>query len=160
MDSLVLLEADAGSGNPEDASKLEAYFASWPVPSKDVAEAKKYLGDSPIAWAWVAAMERRPDGLWPRFDADIMKSSIRSVMNPRWDAWLSVQARTLVVYADNGMFSQEQKTAFLAHRPETLRADLNNASHDAHLDQPGQWIDVLRRFLHADTADPLVSSVV
>lgn len=160
VDSLVLLESDAGSGNSEEASALGAYFASWPVPFEDEEAAKKYLGESAIGSAWVAAMERRNDGLWPRFDADIMESSIRRVMIPRWDEWLSVQARTLVIYADNEMFSEEQKTAFLAHRPETLRADLNNASHDAHLDQPGQWIDVLRRFLLADTADPLVSSVV
>lgn len=160
VDSLVLLEADAGSGSSEDASQLEAYFASWPVPFVDSAEAKKHLGDSPIATAWVAALEQRPDGLWPRFDADIMESCIRYVLVPRWDQWMSVHARTLVIYADNGMFSEQQKSEFVGFRPGTLRADLSNASHDAHLDQFDQWIDVLRGFLLAGSADPLDLSAV
>lgn len=148
IDSLVLLESDAGSGTLDDAVGLGEFFASWPVHFTDDAEALAFLGDSPIAAAWVKSLERRNDGLWPRFDADIMESCIRHVMRPRWDEWVSVRARTLVVYADGGMFTEAHKQEFVSRRPGTLRADLANASHDAHLDQLEGWIRILTRFLN------------
>lgn len=150
--SLVVLEGDAGSGTSDDAAALGRYFASWPVPFADAAAAREFLGDSPIAAAWLAAFELREDGLWPRFDADIMEASIRFVNEPRWDAWAEVQARTLVIYANKGMFSEDQKSAFVGHRPGTSRIDLANASHDAHLDQFGPWIDALRGHLSESLA--------
>lgn len=58
-----------------------------------------------------------------------------------------MKARTLVIYADNGMFTAEQKNAFLSYRPGTLRMDLEQASHDAHLDQFRQWMTTLKVFL-------------
>ncbi|MEO8221836.1 MAG: alpha/beta fold hydrolase [Specibacter sp.] len=123
MESVVLLEADVG--------------------------ALAFLGGSPIAAAWVKSLELRDGGLWPRFDADIMESCIRHVMKPRWDEWFSVQARTLVVYADGGMFTEAQKAAFVSRWPGTLRVDLANGSHDAYLDQFEAWVDALRGFLSA-----------
>lgn len=151
--SLVMLEGHAGSGSTEDASALGRYFASWPVPFADEAAAREFLGELPIAGAWVAAMECRDDGLWPRFDADIMENCIRNVMEPRWDEWAAVQARTLVVYGDKGMFSEDQKAAFVGRRPGTSRIDLAGASHDAHLDQFGPWIEALRGHLAESLAD-------
>ena len=68
-------------------------------------------------------------------------------MEPRWEDWSAVEARTLVMYANNGMFTDEQKNAFVSHRPGTLRVDLERASHDAHLDEFEQWITALKAFL-------------
>ncbi|MDJ0314751.1 alpha/beta hydrolase [Arthrobacter sp. H35-D1] len=147
VQSLVLLEGDAGSGASEDAVQLGTFFASWPVPFADDAAAREFLGNSSLSNAWANALERRSDGLWPRFDADIMMDCLRAVMEPRWDEWSAVEARTLVMYADNGMFTDEQKNAFLSHRPGTLRVDLEQASHDAHLDEFEQWITALKAFL-------------
>lgn len=156
IDSLVLLESDAGSGTPDHTVGLGKFFASWPVPFKGDAEALAFLGDSPIATAWVKSLERRNDGLWPRFDADIMESCIDHVMQPRWDEWVSVRARTLVVYAAGGMFTGALKQEFVSRRPGTQRADLGNASHDAHLDQLEGWIRVLTSFLNSAQKVPLV----
>lgn len=145
--SLVLLESDAGSGSPDDAAGLGEFFAGWPLPFADRAAARAFLGESAIAGAWVESLELRDGGLWPRFDADIMEACIRHVMTPRRDEWASVKARTLVVYADGGMFDETQKSGFVAARPGTLRIDIADAGHDAHLEQPGQWISALQDFL-------------
>ncbi|MHA7269096.1 alpha/beta fold hydrolase [Arthrobacter sp. HLT1-20] len=149
VSSLVLLEADAGSGSPAEAVALGEFFAAWPVPFADAAAAAAFLGDSPLAAAWVKSLEPRDGGLWPRFDADIMEACIRHVMRPRWDEWVSVQPRTLVVYADGGMFTEVQKREFVTRRPGTIRIDLSNASHDAHLDQFEAWIQALEGFLES-----------
>ncbi|WP_083508702.1 alpha/beta fold hydrolase [Arthrobacter alpinus] len=156
IDSLVLLESDAGSGSLEDAAKLGAFFASWPVPFADAAAALAFLGDSPVASAWVKSMQMRDNGLWPRFDSDVMERCIRHVMQPRWDDWISVQSRALVVYADGGMFTEAQKQEFVSRRPGTIRVDLQNASHDAHLDQFEAWMDALRGFLNVTQKVPPV----
>ncbi len=151
--SLVMLEADAGSGSSEDAAALGRYFAGWPVPFADEAAARDFLGESPIAGAWVSALERRDGGLWPRFDADVMEACIRNVMEPRWDEWDAVLTPTLLVYAEKGVFSAAQKLAFVGHRPGTSRIDLADASHDAHLDQFGPWVDALRGHLSESLVD-------
>lgn len=147
VESLVLLEADAGSGSQADAVGLGKFFAGWPLPFADRVAARSFLGESAIAGAWVESLECRDGGLWPRFDADIMEACISHVVEPRWAEWTSVRARTLVMYADNGMFTEAQKCEFVAARPGTLRIDIADAGHDAHLEQPGQWISILQDFL-------------
>lgn len=147
IESLVLLEGDAGTGSLDDAVGLGQFFASWPLPFADLVAARAFLGASAIAGAWIESLERRDDGLWPRFDADIMEACISHVMEPRWDEWISVRATTVVVYADNGMFTEAQKSEFIRRRPGTLRIDIADAGHDAHLEQPGQWISALQDFL-------------
>ncbi|WP_104091581.1 alpha/beta fold hydrolase [Arthrobacter sp. GMC3] len=145
--SLVLLESDAGSGSERDAIKIGEYFASWPVPFPTRESAQRFLGDSPIAKAWTGALEQRHEGLCPRFDGDIMVACIRHVMEPRWEEWASVQVPALVIYAENGMFSDGQKELFVGHRPGTQRIDIPNSGHDAHLEQSEAWIGALSEFL-------------
>lgn len=147
VESLVLLEADAGSGSEDDVVGLGKFFSGWPLPFADRAAARAFLGESAIAGAWIVSLERRDGGLWPRFDADVMEACISHVVEPHWDEWTSVGATTLVVYADNGMFTEAQKSEFIRRRPGTLRIDLADAGHDAHLEQAEQWISVLQDFL-------------
>jgi pimeloyl-ACP methyl ester carboxylesterase len=68
---LVLVEGGVGSGADYQA-RLGDWFASWPVPFPDVDSAATFLGRTPVAWSWARDMEQRSDGLWPRFDADVM----------------------------------------------------------------------------------------
>jgi pimeloyl-ACP methyl ester carboxylesterase len=144
---LVLLEGNEGSGSTEDNSAVGAYFHSWhtPFPTRDAARSE--LGDGPLAQAWVADLEERIDGFYPRFDPDVMVQVINNVSVPRWHEWEKVSAPTLVVYADGGMFTEEQKARFVEMRLSVARVDLTGASHDAHLDAPDQWIDVLTEFI-------------
>jgi hypothetical protein len=60
---------------------------------------------------------------------------------------ISVSTPTLVVYADGGMFTEEQKARFVDRRAGVFRVDLVGASHDAHLDAFDQWIDALSGFI-------------
>lgn len=144
---LVLLEVDEGSGSPEDRDALGAWFDAWEVPFATREQAAEALGGGALARAWAADLELAPDGLRPRFDADVMVDVIALVAVPRWREWASVVAPTLVVYADGGMFSEEQKRAFVAHNEHARRVDLVGASHDAHLDAHDAWIAAVTSFL-------------
>jgi pimeloyl-ACP methyl ester carboxylesterase len=141
---LVLLEGNQGGGTADDHRALGDFFRSWAVPFADRAEAAAALGDGPLERAWVEDLEERADGLHPRFDADVMQATIEAVGEARWAEWESVTVPTLVLYADGGMFSEEQKTEFVRRGHTVRRVDLTAASHDAHLDAFDQWLDALR----------------
>lgn len=76
-----------------------------------------------------------------------MERTIRAVHEPRWDEWESLHVRTVAIFAENGMFTAEQQDELVRRRPETIRAAISNASHDAHLDAFDEWIAVLRDHL-------------
>jgi len=145
---LVMLEGHvAGSDRPEESVELGAFFRSWPSTFTTVEDARSFLGASPLASAWIADMEMTQKGLRPRFDPDVMERAIRAVHEPRWDEWESLRVPTVAVFADNGMFTPEQKDELMRRRPETIRADISSASHDAHLDAFDEWVAVLREHL-------------
>jgi pimeloyl-ACP methyl ester carboxylesterase len=146
---LVLLECDEGSGTPPGHASLGDYLRSWPTPFPSRGAAAAFLGHGPLAQAWVADLEQRADGLYPRFDADVMQAAIAAVAVPRWAEWESVRGPTLLVYADGGMFTEEQKSAFAARGRHVTRIDLPNASHDAHLDASDAWVGALSDFLES-----------
>ncbi|TFD00139.1 alpha/beta hydrolase [Cryobacterium sinapicolor] len=146
---LVLLEANEGGGLPEDHAALGDFFRSWDVPFTTRESASAALGVGPLAQAWVADLQERQDGFYPRFDPDVMVAAVSAVAHPRWEEWQAVAAPTLVVYADQGMFTEEQKNIFVSRGPNVLRVDLADASHDAHLDAFDQWIVALHNFVNA-----------
>lgn len=152
---LVLLESGAGGGSEAEYERLGDYFRSWPLPFPDKAAALAYLGDRPLGRAWVADLEERPDGLWPRFTADVMVSTMNAVIAPRWDEWESITAPTLVVYGENGLFTEQEKSEFTGRGHNVQRVDLAGGSHDSHLDAFESWIDALRAFLTRSAELPL-----
>ncbi|MET3510369.1 pimeloyl-ACP methyl ester carboxylesterase [Plantibacter flavus] len=147
--ALVMLEGDQGSGTVEEHRALGHFFRSWNVPFASRSEAAAELGDGPLERAWVEDLEETADGLVPRFDADVMQATIEAVGEPRWHEWESIDVPTLVVYADGGMFTECQKSAFVSQGRRVRRVDLSGASHDAHLDAHEQWAEALRTFIDA-----------
>jgi pimeloyl-ACP methyl ester carboxylesterase len=150
VERLVLLEGGAGSGDPAENAKLGDHLRSWPLPFIDEIAAQEYLGSGVLGQAWVADLEERGDGLYPRFDPDVMVHTIDAVAVPRWTEWESVSAPTLVVYADGGIFDEEAKAEFVRRGQRAQRIDIPDASHDAHLDAFDQWVEILHSFLHQD----------
>ncbi|TPV47754.1 alpha/beta hydrolase [Pseudarthrobacter phenanthrenivorans] len=147
--TLVLLECGEGGGSDQEHAALGEYFRSWPVPFSDPSAAARFLGDGPLQRAWVDDMEHREDGLHPRFDPEVMVAALTPLSEPRWTEWTGVQAPALVVYADDGMFTEEQKAQFVERGNNVTRVDLAGGSHDAHLDAFEQWIEALSEFLDA-----------
>lgn len=144
---LVLLEGNEGGRTASEQSALGDFFRSWQVPFTDRAAAAAALGDGPLARAWVEDLDERPDGLHPRFDADIMQATVEAMDEPRWTEWEAIEAPTLVIYADGGMFTEEQKSEFVRRGRNARRVDVTDASHDAHLDAFDQWIGALSTVL-------------
>lgn len=76
-----------------------------------------------------------------------MVRTIAAVASARWEEWENIRIPTLAIYADHGMFTDEQKDLFTQKGLNVSRVDLADASHDAHLDAFDQWIDALASFV-------------
>lgn len=149
VERLVLLEAGVGGdGTAESRIAMRAFFESWPRPFRDRAEAEAFLGHSALARAWAADLREESDGLWPRFDVDVVLDTIAAVdARPAWEEWARVAAPTLVVFAADGIFDETVWRALVDHRPGVTRVDLAGGSHDAHLDAFPEWSDAVRVFV-------------
>jgi pimeloyl-ACP methyl ester carboxylesterase len=146
---LVLLEAGVGGDSGEDyPAQLGAWFASWPVPFHDEAAAAEFLGSTPIARSWVSDLQERPDGLWPRFDPDVMQWAIAAVAErARWEEWQRITAPTLLVRGRNGTVPAAEVEQMMALRPGVQHLVISDAGHDVHLEQPAAWVRALTAFL-------------
>ncbi|MCO1339397.1 alpha/beta hydrolase [Kocuria polaris] len=142
---LVMLEGHVrGSDDPGEARRLGRYFSSWPVPFADEEEARGFLGRGALADAWIADLEPARDGLRPRFDADVMEATLAEVHVPRWVEWTRLRVPTTAVFAEAGLFDAAQRSELIECRPQTRRVDLVGVGHDAHLEAPEAWAEVLR----------------
>ena len=149
VERLVLLEAGVGGdGTAASRAGMRQFFDSWPTPFADRSEAELFLGDSALSRAWIDDLERRPDGLWPRFDTDITIATIEAVdARPRWEEWTTVDVPTLAVFGRDGMFDIAAKQDFLRRGRHVEHVDLAAGAHDAHLEAPDLWITALTAFL-------------
>ena len=145
---LVMVEGGVGGSTDDYPARLGRFFASWPVPFADERAATEFLGPRAITAAWVRDLERRDDGLWPRFDADVMEAAIRGVAaEARWDAWARVTAPTLLVRGEHGTVDAGDWRRMLDRRPDVAHLIVPGAGHDVHLDRPDAWHELLRNFL-------------
>ncbi|MEV0396132.1 alpha/beta fold hydrolase [Polymorphospora rubra] len=146
---LVMVEAGVGGPAGEDLpAKLGAWFASWPAPFRDARAAAEFLGATPMAQAWIRDLEQRADGLWPRFDADVMRDAIAGVVETaRWREWQRVTAETLLVSGGSGTIQQAELARMCAMRTDVTHVVVPDAGHDVHLEQHQAWVDVLRAFV-------------
>ena len=141
--SLVVVEATP----QHDASalrRLESWLARWPRPFASKEAAREFFGgDTPYARAWIDGLEERPDGLWPRFDNDIMLRSLRACEDRGyWSEWARVTCPTLLVRSDRGI-DLEVASRMCELAPHTRIASIPNAGHDLHLESHKEWSNCL-----------------
>ncbi|HLL67561.1 MAG TPA: alpha/beta hydrolase [Micromonosporaceae bacterium] len=146
---LVLLEAGVGGGTAEDyPAKLGEWFASWPVPFPNAAAAVEFLGSTPIARSWVRDLEQRADGLWPRFEPDVMQDAIAAVaQQARWEEWRRVEAPTMLISGQSSTLEVAEVRQMLALHPDVQHVVIPDAGHDVHLEQHRAWVHNLKAFL-------------
>jgi pimeloyl-ACP methyl ester carboxylesterase len=145
---LVMIEGGVGGSEDDYPARLGAWFASWPVPFADDAAATEFLGSTPMGAAWVRDLERRADGLWPRFDADVMETAIRAVADAaRWPEWETLTVPTLMIAGERGNQDERERRRMLELRPDVKHIVVRDAGHDVHLDQPAICAALVRDFL-------------
>ncbi|WP_250001821.1 alpha/beta fold hydrolase [Actinoplanes sp. M2I2] len=146
---LVMIEGGVGGSTDDYPERLRAWFASWPVPFADVEAARAFLGDRTITEAWIADLERRAGGLWPRFDPDTMKAAIAGVASTaRWTEWHSLTVPVLLILGEQGAIPADEVEGMAAARQVVVAG----AGHDVHLDTPGETARLVVDFLSGGAA--------
>ncbi|MER5965160.1 alpha/beta hydrolase [Streptomyces sp. NPDC002057] len=141
--ALVLVEAGPGGANPGVQEQIGGWLRAWPLPfaSREVAAA--YLGDGKqsVGEGWAAGLEERADGLWPRFDPEVMVRSLdENATRAFWDEWSAVACPTLTVLGQGeqgGIIGGGEYAEMVRLRPALHGASVPGAGHDLHLERPG-----------------------
>lgn len=147
--ALVVAEATP-EAEPSAVDAVARWLASWPVPFASYGEALAFFGGQTLrARAWSTGLERRAGGLWPAFDADVLAAALAaSQEHGHWDAWERVACPVLIVRASAGA-SRDEALRMVSLQPRARLAEIADAGHDVHLDQPERWRSVVLEFMQA-----------
>jgi pimeloyl-ACP methyl ester carboxylesterase len=146
---LVMIEGDIGGSDPEELAALRRALSSWPFPFSTYDSAVQFFGgDNELGHAWARGLERRTDGLWPRWDLEVMIRTMAPVFErEHWREWESLPQPTLLVLGQKGSIDRMRIDRMLEVRPAARRVTIEHAGHDLHLEQPRAWIHALDEFL-------------
>jgi pimeloyl-ACP methyl ester carboxylesterase len=149
--SLVIIEGspDGPSSfdpDPDGARQIGESLKAWPVPFPDHAAAHSFFESKGFdAAAWIDGLESRIDGLWPRWNADALLACMADVLSRNyWPQWRSIQAPTLVVLGEHGIFPPGHGEHIVQQLPGAALVTIPGAGHDVHLDAPAAWVTALR----------------
>jgi pimeloyl-ACP methyl ester carboxylesterase len=107
--ALVVAEASPAQGSQREVAAVRDALARSPVPFASREAAVAYFGG---AEAWADGLEQREDGLWPRFDVDVMSRTPREAdRRSYWQEWDRIRCPVLVVRGANGTIHPQ------THRP-------------------------------------------
>jgi pimeloyl-ACP methyl ester carboxylesterase len=146
---LVMIEGDIGGGDGGELAALRNALSSWPFPFPTYDSAVRFFGgDNERGRAWADGFQQRADGLWPRWDLEVMIRTMAPVFaREYWQEWESLPQPTLLVLGQTGSIDPMRVDRMLRVHPATRRVTIEHAGHDLHLEQPRAWFHALDEFL-------------
>lgn len=151
--ALVLVEAGPGGSNPDVQAGIAEWFAAWPVPFPSREAAVAYLGGGKpsVGEGWADGLDARGDGLWPRFDADVMVRALdENATRAFWGEWAAITCPVLAVLGEReqgGIIGDEEYAEMVRLRPGLSGASVPGAGHDVHLERPAVLHALVTAFL-------------
>jgi pimeloyl-ACP methyl ester carboxylesterase len=133
----------------ESAERLRRWLEGWPTPFPSREAAVSFFGGASLyGSAWTGGLEHREGGWWPRFEVEVMVRTLREgTRRDYWEAWEYIQCPTLVVGAGQGFLPAGTLLAMAERLPSARFVEIPGATHDLHLDRPGQWRETVAGFL-------------
>ncbi|GGU19428.1 alpha/beta fold hydrolase [Streptomyces daghestanicus] len=133
------------------------WFRSWPVPFATLADVRKWFGEddpwverpNPARGAFYAeVMAEAADGWRPVFDPEQMLGARATwVRDAHWDELAQVRCPTLVVRGLDGELGRAEAQEMVRVLPRGRYAEVPDAGHLVHYDQPEVWRAVVEPFL-------------
>jgi pimeloyl-ACP methyl ester carboxylesterase len=135
--SLTVIEADPEMPKPELDQQVARWLGSWDRPFADRNGALAFFGNGKSAETWADGLEKRDDGLWPRFDCDVLLNALHKLSSRQWwSDWNRITCPTLIIRGDRGELSAEVANKMAAVLPIGEVVTIAGAGHNVHLDQP------------------------
>ncbi|GKQ36595.1 alpha/beta fold hydrolase [Streptomyces sp. A012304] len=133
------------------------WFKSWPVPFATLADVRKWFGEddpwverpNPARGAFYAeVMHESADGWRPVFEPEqMLKSRETWVYDAHWEELTQVRCPTLVVRGLDGELGRAEAQEMVRVLPRGEYAEVADAGHLVHYDQPEAWRAAIEPFL-------------
>ncbi|MFF3909358.1 alpha/beta fold hydrolase [Streptomyces sp. NPDC001848] len=155
--ALVICDMRASALGAASQREWETWFKSWPLPFATLADVRKWFGeDDP--WAerpnrargefYAEVMTESPDGWRPVFDPEHMLRSRETwVYDAHWEELAQVRCPTLVVRGLDGELGRAEAQEMVRVLPHGQYAEVPDAGHFLHYDQPEAWRAAIEPFL-------------
>ena len=130
---------DAG-GDPDAVGAVRRWLASWPLPFPSDGRALAFFGgDTLRARAWTSGLERRADGLWPAFEPGVLAESPGRCRSAELLGRVGEHPLSRAHRSGVRRRAPRRGTAHGRLKPGARLAEIEDAGHDVHLDQPERW---------------------
>ncbi|MEU6403095.1 alpha/beta hydrolase [Streptomyces sp. NPDC046985] len=154
---VVICDMRASALGAASQREWEDWFAAWPTPFATLADARKWFGEddpwverpNPARGAFYAEiMHECADGWRPVFDPEQMLVARESwVYDAHWDELAQVRCPTLVVRGLDGELGRAEAQEMVRVLPHGRYAEVPDAGHLVHYDQPDAWRAAVEPFL-------------
>jgi pimeloyl-ACP methyl ester carboxylesterase len=155
--ALVVCDMRASALGAASQREWEDWFKAWPVPFATLADVRKWFGEddpwverpSPARGEFFAeVMAERADGWRPVFSRrQMLLSRATWVYDAHWDELSQVQCPTLVVRGLDGELGRAEAQEMVRVLPRGQYAEVVDAGHLVHYDQPEGWRTAVEPFL-------------
>ncbi|MGV9938842.1 alpha/beta fold hydrolase [Streptomyces sp. NPDC003401] len=133
------------------------WFTSWPLPFATLADVRKWFGEddpwverpNPARGEFYAeVMQESADGWRPVFEPEqMLKSRETWVYDAHWEELAQVRCPTLVVRGLDGELGRAEAQEMVRVLPRGEYAEVADAGHLVHYDQPEGWRTAVEPFL-------------
>lgn len=147
VEALVVIEASPDGPTPALPLHIRRWLERWPVPFEDEAHAREFFSVQGLEpTAWTAGLERRADGLWPRFSNEVLiECAAQMASRGYWAEWRRIRCPTLIVRGERGNLDAEHLVKLEQALPNGKSTTIPGAGHDVHLDRP---VELAAEILH------------
>lgn len=155
--ALIISDMRASALGAASQREWDDWFRAWPVPFASLADVRKWFSeDDP--WLerpnpgrgefFAEVMTERADGWWPVFSRGQMLASRATwVHDAHWEELAQVRCPTLVVRGLDGELGRAEAQEMVRVLPRGQYAEVDDAGHLVHYDQPDAWRAAIEPFL-------------
>ncbi|MFE3329126.1 alpha/beta fold hydrolase [Streptomyces sp. NPDC059176] len=157
VQALVVCDMRASALGAASQREWEDWFRSWPLPFATLADVRKWFGEddprverpNPARGEFFAeVMAEGADGWRPLFSrAQMLTSRETWVHDAHWDSLAQVRCPTLVVRGIDGELGRAEAQEMVRVLPRGQYAEVADAGHLVHYDQPEAWRAAIEPFL-------------
>ncbi|WP_415949955.1 alpha/beta fold hydrolase [Streptomyces sp. KLOTTS4A1] len=154
---LVICDMRASALGAATQREWTDWFRAWPLPFATLADVRKFFGEddpwverpNPARGTFYAeVMTETEDGWRPVFDREQMLSTREAwVYDAHWEELAQVQCPALVVRGLDGELGRAEAQEMVRVLPRGRYAEVPDAGHLVHYDQPEAWRAAIEPFL-------------